>query len=182
MSRRGSGRMARGLQRTKSGKKTKRRHVKLDISGLKKFAAVFGTGKTKGITFHLGLFTKKAASKGLMLEFGTDNQVARPWLSSVVSTNSGTRVQLMQVLGKFTREAFAGRDTKQKTKKSLLKILQMHLYQQRFQAAKLTESTIRQKRAKGVSDPSLIGIDTFDLATKLEVRTTGSLNREIRGK
>lgn len=179
----GSGKMSRKLHRTKGGNKTKRRYVELDLQGLRKFAAVFGTGKTQGITFHLGLFTKKAASKGAMLEYGTDNQVARPWLSSALSDQSATKRKLLKVLGKFTRDAFAKKDSKAKTKKSLLRILQMHLYDQRFQAAKLTDSTIRQKIAKGNgANAHLIGIDTFELATRLDVRTTGSLRRDIRGK
>lgn len=174
--------MARKLRRTRGGKTKKRRHVKLDISGLRKFAGVFGTGKTKGITFKLGLFNAKAATKGLMLEYGTDNQVARPWLSSVVSDQSATKRKIVKTIGAFARDAFQKKDSKKETKSKLLKILQMHLYEQRFSADKLTDSTIRQKRAKGSSDPTLIGIDTYQLATSLDVKTTGSLNREIRGK
>ena len=178
----GSGRMARGLKRTQSGRRPKRRTVKLDFSGLKKFMGTFGTGKTNGITFSLGLFDAESARKGLMLEFGTDTQVARPWLSSTISGQSGTQRLILKTIGKFVRDAFAGRDSKNKTKKALLVILQRHLMDQRFQAAKLTDSTIRQKKAKGSSHPTLIGIDTFAMATKLDVRTKGSLHRSIRGK
>jgi len=174
--------MARKLRRTKGGSKKKLRHVRLDVSGLRKFAGIFGTGKTKGITFKLGLFNTKAATKGLMLEYGTDNQVARPWLSSVYSNQSATKRKILEVVGAFARDAFQKKDSKKETKSKLLKILQMHLYEQRFNADKLTESTVRQKRAKGSLEPTLIGIDTFQLATSLDVRTTGSLNREIRGK
>jgi len=177
--RKGSGIMARKLKRTKGGNKIKRRHVKLDTKGLTKFLGTFGKN---GIVFRMGLFSEKAASKGLMLEFGTDNQVARPWLSSTLSPNSATQRKVLKAVGKFAREAFAGRDRKKETSTKLLRILQDHLYQQRFQAAKLTDSTIRQKRAKGAADPHLIGIDSFDLASKLAVRTQGSLNRNIRGK
>jgi hypothetical protein len=163
--------------------KKRLRKVQLNFKGLKRFAAIFGSGKTQGITFHLGLFTKKAATKGALLEYGHANQVARPWLSSTLSEQSATKRKLLEVVGKFTRDAFEGRDTKAKTKKSLLRILQMHLYDQRFQAAKLTDSTIRQKISKGNgANAHLIGIDTFELATRLDVRTTGSLRRDIRGK
>lgn len=179
--RRGSGKVARMLKRTKSGNRIKRRHVKLDTKGITKFLATFGTGKTQGITFSMGLFSPKAATKGLWLEFGTDNQVARPWLSSVLSPNSSSQRRVIKEIGKFARAAFSGKDRKKETRRNLVKILQEHLYEQRFQATKLTDSTIRQKRAKGSSEPHLIGIDTFDLATKLDVRTKGSLNRKIRG-
>ena len=187
--RKGSGIMARKLKRTKGGNKVKRRHVKLDTKGLTAFRAAFGKD---GIVFKMGLFTKKAATKGAMLEFGFSkgadsdrpyrHQVARPWLSSVLSSNSASQRKILKVVGQFARNALAGRDNKKETSNKLLRILQDHLYQQRFQATKLTDSTIRQKRAKGAKEPHLIGIDSFDLATKLDVRTKGSLNRNIRGK
>jgi hypothetical protein len=173
--RKGSGKMAQKLRRTRSGSRPRRRTVKLDTKGLKKFQNILG----KGVTFKLGLFNAKAAQKGLYLEFGTDNQVARPWLSSVLKPGR-TRRELLKTIRYLVRDALKGENSKQKVSKKMVPILQQHLLKQRFQAQRLTDSTIRQKRAKGNADPTLIGIDTFHLATMLDVRAIGG--RQHRSK
>lgn len=173
--RKGSGRMARGLKRTRSGNKIRRRTVKLDTKGIDKFKNILG----KGVTFKLGLFNAKAATKGLYLEFGTDRQVARPWLSSVLRPGR-TRSALLTMIRDLVGDALKGKNSKRKIAKRMVPVLQQHLLQQRFSAAPLRPNTIRQKRAKGVASPSLIGIDTYHLATMLDVRATGG--RQHRSK
>ena len=173
--RKGSGRMARGLRRTKSGAKPRRREVKLNTKGLKKFQNILG----KGVTFKLGLFNQKAALKGLYLEFGTDKQVARPWLSSVVRQGR-TRSALLTMIRDLVGDALKGENSKRKIAKRMLPVLQQHLLQQRFSARPLTKSTVDKKKRKDNTDSHLIGIDTFHLATMLDVRAIGG--RQHRSK
>lgn len=164
--------------RTKSGRARRRKHVKLDTKGLNTFVHMLGAN---GVTFKLGLFNREAARKGALLEFGDGNrQPARPWLSSVLSSNSPTRRKILEKMRKLVQDALEGKNSKKKVAKELLPILQQHLYQQNFTAVPLSEGTIKKKRAKGNTDPDLIGIDTFDMATHLDVRATGG--RQNRSK
>lgn len=170
-----------GIMALKLGKKRKRyKHVKLTTDGLKLFQSTMGTKEDAEMVFKMGLFTKEASRKGALLEFGNDNQVARPWLSSVVKSTSRSQRRIIKAIGHFAREAFAGRDVKEETKDKLLSILQAHLYEQNFQADRLKPVTVERKRSKGAKEPTLIGLDSFEMASRLAVRTKGRLNRRVK--
>jgi len=164
---------------TKGGNTKRRKTVELDTKGLRTFEHMLGKN---GVTFKLGLFHKEAARRGALLEFGTDRQVPRPWLSSVLSPNSPTRRKILERMKKLVQDAAKGKNSKNEVAKELIPILQRHLHDQDFQATKLTDSTIRQKTAKGNTDPEKIGIDTFQMATHLDVRSTGGKGKPRKKK
>ena len=184
--RKGSGKMARMIKKSKtlSNRRAKaiasgtsfkdtvrRRHVKLDTKGLHNFGKILGRD---GVIFQMGLFTKKAVEKGVLLEYGTRRQVARPWLSSVLAPNSDTRRRVLNNMAQLVRDATKGKNTRKTISKKLTKVIQEHLYQQKFEAAPLSDSTIRQKIAKGNSaDADKIGLDTFQMASQLNVKSSG---------
>lgn len=158
--------------KTKKGNTRRRKAVELDMKGLNNFQNALGP---KGVTFKLGLFTQKAATKGALLEYGNDRQVARPWLSQALTGK--TVNEMLELMPELVEEAVKGNNIKDKISKKMLPILQQHLLQQRFSVPALRPDTIRQKRKKGARDPQLIGIDTFHMATMLDVRGTGGKSK-----
>ena len=168
--------MARGLSsRTAGGNKKRRKSVKLDTKKLHEFGNILGKN---GVTFKLGLFNAKAARKGWLLEEGNGtNRPARPWLTAITKDGK-TRGQLVALLPELVRDAAKGKNSKKKVAAKMKKVLQMHLMNQQFDAVKmpaLAPNTVEAKDWMGAANPNLIGIDTFQLATSLDVQVTGGV-------
>lgn len=143
--------------------------VKLDLTGLRKFERSLGNG----VTFTTGLFDRKNASKGAALEFGTDKQVARPWLSSLFNANSKALKRIVGHLEELVQDALEGRNTKRKIAEKITSEVQTHLLDQEFSADPLTKRTKDLKSKKGSVTPSYIGLDEYDMVAAIKTRSKG---------
>lgn len=141
--------------------------VKLDTKGLTKFKQVLGR---KGIRFNTGVFKPDSAYKAIALEYGTEKQVARPWMSSAFYPQSETRNNIVVHLRDMVRDLIMGKNSKKKTALAITKELQEHLLDQKFSAKKLTKKTIANKRYKGSVTPDHIGLDTYEMVADIQTK------------
>ena len=148
--------------------------VKLDLSGLRKFERSLGNG----ITFSPGLYRKKEATKGFYLEYGTENQPSRPWLSSILDPNSPTLKEIFKHLRELVQDALRGENSKYKIALKITTTVQNHLLDQEFETKALSNVTVDKKRKSGASLPEHIGLDTFDMADSIKTKVKGG--RRIR--
>ena len=160
----------------------RRKHVKLEVSNAIKFANTFGK---KGQTFEVGLFNKKSATKGALLEFGSKNQAARPWLSVFGLPGTETQKRLEKILAEYVKDTLAGEDSKKETANKIKELARNFVRLQDFPSASskpLKDSTIDKKRRSGSTTPSLVGIDTQAMINMIKVRTRGGSRRKLKKK
>lgn len=152
--------------------------VTLELGGLKKFRNVLGAN---GITFRPGLHNKVQAQKGAALEFGTDTQPPRPWLSSI--TVGKTRDSILRLMPKLVQDALKGKDSRKETERRITNIVKNHLESTSFTAEPLKASTIaakkRHRKRKGRKDlkpsstPDKIGVDNRSMLNSISTKSTG---------
>lgn len=167
---------------------SKRKHVKLDTSGLTEFKKTFGS---KGFTFHVGLFKPTQARKGALLEYGepSNNQPPRPWLSAITFTGTSFHKDLMKILAAYVRTTFAGQDPKTMKREAAIKIeerVKDFVADQEFVNAgkkpvpelKQYTKDLKELFPKSRYSPDSIGIDSSDMLRAIEVRYAGKNSKK----
>lgn len=172
--------------RTKGGNTKRRKHVKLDTSGLKNFAGTFGKN---GQTFTVGIFDAVNATKGWKLEYGTDPgdeqpymfQVPRPWLSSIMFSGTTLNKDILKAIKRFVLKTLEGTDAKARAKEEITRAVKDSLWDQLFMEplAPLRDTTIDIKTKKKSTFPRKIGIDTGDMLNAIQTRSSGGTRRKL---
>lgn len=146
--------------------------VKLETRQLDKIIHMFGK---QGLVLSPGLYNKKEVKKGYKLEYGDarNNQVARPWLSSIFLPKTVTREKIEDKIVELIQDALQGNDTSIKIGNDIATIVQDHVLDKQFQAPPLKRITIIRKKIKGYTSPSSIGLATFSMVSSIKTKISG---------